>query len=80
MKWIIRVTLPTGEVYAASAVDGMFAMTPVDKNGIFKNALGWDTKEEVVEWFQKFIDDIGPEQSKKVLDLNPEMIQCQTPN
>lgn len=77
MKWILKFTLPTGEVYCASAINGNFALVPANGSK-FKNAISWNSATEAKEWFfKKFQVTAGPEIFSKMMLLKPEVVRCQ---
>lgn len=73
MKYVLVLTLPSGAEFAASQMQGRFAMIPLKDNRV-TNVLCWNTPKEVFEFLKKWRVDIGEEKFKKILALNPKVV------
>ncbi len=54
--YIIKLTLPSGNSYAFSALEGCLALTPFDEHGAVRKAHAWPSEEEARKYYEGLID------------------------
>lgn len=78
MKWIIRIQITKGgPFWAVSQHDGSFALVQIEPSGVVRNALAWESRDEVIGFIRETKK--HPMGKKFFTDFEPEIVLCAVP-